>query len=106
VSQWIIVGLPDEKAIKKACSKSTQVTIYSYGGSAAVQWWSGLKNIINKFNNLSIITISQATSTGLTTFTERTMKLQSTFQDNTLWLSSASANLEINLEILKAPTLL
>ena len=101
VSNWVMVGLPDEKYIKKACSRSQHVIIYSYGGSAAEQWWTNIKNIAHKFDHLSIFNINQSDSSALTNLTERTMKLDALFQDNILWLSNAHHRIEVNLEILK-----
>src|SRR5487761_2687911 len=39
IELWIDVGLPEERAIRKACGRAGQVCIYSYGGRAAVIWW-------------------------------------------------------------------
>ncbi|MEY3107624.1 MAG: hypothetical protein RIT35_1802, partial [Pseudomonadota bacterium] len=32
IELWIDIGMPDEKRIRKACSKTDNVIIYSYGG--------------------------------------------------------------------------
>ena len=38
IEHWIEVGLPDEKSLRKACGRATQVRLYTYGRGAA-KWW-------------------------------------------------------------------
>ncbi len=101
IALWIMVGLPDEKQIKKACSRAEQVIIYCYGGSAVNLWWSGLTT--DKFNNLSVFNVPPAVTQALAHAVERSMKIQCTVQDGTLWWSSKDASLEIEFEIIKKP---
>ena len=35
IERWIDVGLPDEKAIRRACNRSRHVVVLSYGGRGA-----------------------------------------------------------------------
>lgn len=100
IALWIMVGLPDEKLIKKACGRSNKVIIYSYGGSAADIWWSSMSQG-RKFANLSVVNITQAQSASLASLAERSMKIQATIQDGIIWLSSGSTSLEINQNMLK-----
>src|SRR3990167_3534925 len=44
IELWIDVGQPNEKLIRKACGRSKQVVIYSYGGQVADSWWSQSSN--------------------------------------------------------------
>lgn len=99
IELWVMVGLPDEKLIKKACGRSSRVVVYSYGGSAAEIWWSAINQ--RKFENLSVVNISQNQSTFLATLAQRSMKIQATIQDGIIWLSSADITLEINQQVLK-----
>lgn len=69
VGLWVMVGLPDEKQIKKAASRSKHVTIFSYGASAIDQWWSIIAQ--RKLTNVSVVNISQTESNALTTLVER-----------------------------------
>jgi hypothetical protein len=47
IELWIEVGQPDEKCILKACGRSEQVIVYSYGATSHIWWnrsptrWSG-----------------------------------------------------------------
>ncbi len=96
---WISVGCPDEKLIKKACSRSERVAIYSYGGSEVQVWWDKLK--IDKFDKLSIFRIPQEISTFLAGKIERSFKVQCTIEDGILWWNSDQSTLEIKCEALK-----
>lgn len=93
---WILVGLPDEKKIKKACNRAENVIIYTYGGSTADIWRAGLN--VNKFNNLSIWNIPLDASLALADNVERTMKVQCSIADLSVWWSSLDKTIEINLE--------
>jgi uncharacterized protein YaeQ len=95
---WIMVGLPDEKQIKKACSRSEEVIIYCYGTGVEV-WWSGLNAA--KFNNLSVFCIPPSVSQALAHSVERSMKIQCTIQDGMLWWSSKEASIDIEFSVLK-----
>lgn len=100
ISLWIMVGLPDEKIIKKACGRAKKVVIYSYGGTAADIWYSSLSQS-RKLANLSISNIEQKTSVALAEFAERSMKIQASIQDGVIWFSSGDRALEINPKIFK-----
>lgn len=97
---WIMVGLPDEKTIKRACGRSKSVIVYSFGGSAADLWWSSLSQSL-KSANVSVINIDQASSAALAALAERTMKIQATIQDGIIWLSCANVTIEISPNVLK-----
>jgi uncharacterized protein YaeQ len=99
IALWIMVGLPDEKLIKKACSRSHKVIVYTYGGSAADNWWSAFNQGRN-FSNLTVVNIAQTESVALAGLANRSMKFQATIQDGIIWISSTEGMLEIGLNIL------
>ncbi|VTO29420.1 YaeQ protein [Klebsiella pneumoniae] len=39
VDLWIELGLPDERRIKKACSRAQAVALFAYNSRAAEIWW-------------------------------------------------------------------
>ncbi len=100
IALWIMVGLPDEKLIRKACGRSNKVIVYSYGGSAAETWWLSISHS-RQLANLSVVNIEQKNSDALASLAERTMKIQATIQDGIIWVFSADVILEITLNILK-----
>jgi len=102
IELWINVGLPDEKRIRKACSRSPQVFIYLYGGRTADMWWQQNADKLARFDHLSVINLPKATTDELASLVERNMQLQCTVQDNQIWLNDGARTVEINPEILRA----
>lgn len=99
IEQWIEVGLPDEKRLRKACGRSDQVILYVYGGRAAEIWWEANAKDLGKQQKLSVYVVDEATSQALAALAERTMVLQATIQDGELWLSNASgASVTVKVE--------
>lgn len=98
IELWIDVGQPDEKQVRKACGRSGQVFVYPYGGNAAAMWWNGVKDSLEKLENLSVICLPTDASTVLARLAQRTMKLQCTIQDNQVWLTDGSGTAHIELK--------
>lgn len=91
VDLWIELGLPDEKRIKKACSRAQAVALFAYNSRAAEIWWQQNQNN------------DDAQLAQLSAFADRTMTLQATLQEGSIWLSDAQNNLEIQLTAWQAP---
>lgn len=85
---WIDVGLPDERRVRKACSRAQQVYLYSYGGRGAALWWQKNSDKLQRLSNLSVIELPEKTSKELAALAQRSMQLQCTIQDGEAWLSS------------------
>ena len=97
IDLWIELGLPDERRIKKACTQSAEVALFTYNSRAAEIWWQQNKNKCSQFNNLSVRYLDDEQLAKLSAFAGRTMILQATIQDGAIWLSDAENNLEIHL---------
>src|SRR5512142_239154 len=39
IEEWIEVGVPDEREVRKACGRSRAVHVLAYGGRAVDLWW-------------------------------------------------------------------
>ncbi|MGV8597404.1 YaeQ family protein, partial [Pseudomonas aeruginosa] len=92
---WIEMGLPDEKRIRKACNQSPRVVLYAYGERAAHVWWQGMQGKVAGYKNLSVRFLDDEQLARLTALASRTMTLQATLQEGTIWLSDAQNSLEI-----------
>jgi uncharacterized protein YaeQ len=88
IELWIDVGLPDERRVRKACNRSVQVCLYTYGGRGADLWWRKNADKLQRFSNLSVIELPEAACKEMTSFVQRNMQLQCTVQDGEIWLSS------------------
>jgi uncharacterized protein YaeQ len=87
---WIDVGLPDETRIKKACSRSDQVVVLSYGGRASDLWWQQQANPLARYKNLTVLQILPEDSEKLVAVANRTMKLSWTIQEGMLYLAETA----------------
>lgn len=95
IEQWIDVGLPDEKRIKKGLSRSDQVLVMAYGGRAAEIWWSQLASKVERQEKLTVLFIPEAQSRELAALADRTMRLSCTIQDGHAMFSSDKGSVNI-----------
>jgi uncharacterized protein YaeQ len=95
VEQWIEVGLPDEKRLRRACGRAAQVLVYTYGGRTADLWWEQNRALLMKQEKLCVIDLPQAQVEALAGHVVRTMQMNCTLQDGELWclIDGASVNL-------------
>lgn len=97
IDLWIELGLPEERRIKKACTQSKEVALFTYNSRAAQVWWQQNQSKLAGFKNLSIWYLDDEQLAQLSAFATRTMALQATIQDGAIWLSDAENNMEIHL---------
>jgi uncharacterized protein YaeQ len=87
IEEWIELGQPDEKAVKRACGRSGSVAVYAYGGGA-MPWWKGVSEELERMKNLSVRKLELGDSGALAAFADRTFGLQATIQDGQVLLSN------------------
>ena len=87
VEQWILVGMPDERAVRKACGRSAEVLVFAYADKATDVWWTQNAAAFGKLSNLRVMRISAAETQALAALAERTMALQCTIQDGELMIT-------------------
>jgi len=101
IEQWIEVGLPDEKSVRKACGRARQVSVYTYGRGAA-RWWQDNGDAMARPDNLTVIDLPAESTQALAKLAERTMQLQCTIQDGTVWITDGGNTVEIAPVVLSA----
>jgi uncharacterized protein YaeQ len=101
IELWVDVGQPEEKWLRKASHRSVEVVLYLYGRSGPL-WWSQNGTALQKFANLRVRLVPADASTAMTALAQRTMKLQCTVQDGTVWLGDGQETVEMELVELKA----
>ena len=84
---WVALGLPSDKVVRQSCGKANEVIIYCYGGRTAETWWDKIKNSTTRFDNLTVINLSEADTQGLEKLASRSMKLQLNIQDGEVMVS-------------------
>jgi uncharacterized protein YaeQ len=103
IEVWIDVGQPDEKRIRKACGRADQVFVYSYGVQGARVWWDQIGARLEKIRNLTVIRLPTATRE-LSKVANRNMRLSCNIQDRHVLLGDDQANIGIELDTVKTPT--
>ena len=103
IERWVDVGLPDEKAVRRACNRSRHAVVLSYGGRAAEIWWQQNSAKLSTQKNLRVLSLTVEEGKALAGLAERNMRLQCTVQDGVVWLGSDSRHLELAPKILFAP---
>jgi uncharacterized protein YaeQ len=101
IELWVDVGLPDERRVRKACSRSEQVVLYLYGGRNAELWWQRNLDRLCRFDNLRVIEISETASSELVELVQRSMQLQCTVQDGELWLNCGERTIGVTPQVRK-----
>jgi uncharacterized protein YaeQ len=102
IELWIDVGIPDEKLVRKACSRANQVLVYAYGGRVADLWFAQNSGLFKRQKNLTIINLPVESTQALTKLVQRTMDLQCTIQDEQIWLSDGADSVQVDRVLLKA----
>lgn len=100
IDLWIDVGQPDEKRILKACGRSSQVIVYSYGSTTNV-WWSQMGSKLERARNLRVFSLHSLMSLALADLARRTMQLQCTIQEGQIWIGNSEQTVQLELGVLK-----
>jgi uncharacterized protein YaeQ len=103
VIHWIDLGQPDEKRLLRTSARVDRLSVYSFHSSAPA-WWKELENRITRLRNLTVWQIPSRQSQALAVLVQRTMVLQVTVQDGSVWISDDTQSVEIGLQRLWGPT--
>lgn len=98
IQLWIDLGTPDEKRLRKAAGRSEHVVVLAYGGNAPSVWWKKNSSALQHIKNLSVIAISKENSEALAELAQRSLQLQCTIQDGSVWLGNESTSVHIEPE--------
>ena len=100
IDVWIDLGQPDEKRVMKACGRSGQVVVITYGNAAPI-WWEGIAPKLERARNLSVRRLVASGDTPLAAFVQKNMTLQCTVQDGQIWLSDGTRSAQIDVVTLR-----
>jgi len=98
IERWIDVGLPDERAIRKACGRAAQVVVISYGRAAPI-WWNENRSKLQRLSNLTVLNLANETTQALAALANRNMQLQCNIQENDIMMTSAAGMIEVEPEV-------
>jgi uncharacterized protein YaeQ len=98
IELWIDVGQPDEKRLRKACGRASEVVVYSYGGSGAAMWREQMLPALARTRNLAIRKVTVEASQAMAKLAQRSMALTYTVQDGQVWVADAKDTVQVALE--------
>lgn len=96
VVDWVELGAPDLRTVRKAAGKSDHVLVLAYDEARTTPWWESLKGDFSKIGKLAVVLIRDEEAEALGAMAARNMKLAVTIQDAVVWVSDDSASLQIN----------
>lgn len=98
IAVWIDLGQPDEKRIRRGCTRAAQSIVYTYGDQAPKVWWEQVRTKLTRFNNLSVFYLPESDDVTLDALVERSMRLSCTIQDGQMWLANGNASVLVDPE--------
>jgi uncharacterized protein YaeQ len=79
---WIDLGLPDERALRRAAGRARQVVVIAHGGRGAIELWlERNRAALARLHALRVLAIDADTARALAELADRAMQLQCTIQD-------------------------
>jgi uncharacterized protein YaeQ len=101
IEQWIEVGLPDEREVRKACGRAREVHVLAYGGRAVDLWWQGVRAALERQERLSVTEVPAEASRALAQLAGRSMRLQVTILEGHVLVTDGTESVSIDPRILK-----
>lgn len=98
IDQWIEVGLPDERKLRKACGRAKQVVVYAYGGRGTALWREQNERHWSRLDNLAVYALAKPATDQLASFAGRNMRLQCSIQEESCLLSNGDETVDIARE--------
>jgi uncharacterized protein YaeQ len=102
IVHWVDCGQPDERRLLRAAGRADRVSVLSYSASTPI-WWAGIATRITRADNIAIWQVPAAQSQALAGLAQRTMQLQVSIQDGTVWVGDATQSVELSPQRLNPP---
>lgn len=102
ITHWIDVGQPDEKRLLRTSARVDRMSVYCFSANAPV-WWRDLEPRLVRLRNVTVWQIPAGESQALAALAQRSMQLQVTIQDGTIWVGDGTQSVEINPRRLLGP---
>jgi uncharacterized protein YaeQ len=103
VEQWIEVGLPEEREVRKACGRANEVFVLAYGGRAVDLWWQGAREKLERQDRLGVSEVPIEASRALAQLAARDMRLQVTIQEGHVYIADGATSVPVEIRVIKAP---
>jgi uncharacterized protein YaeQ len=102
VEQWIEVGLPEEREVRRACGRAREVHVLAYGGRTVDLWWQAARARLERQDRLAVSDVPLEASRALARLAARNMALQFTIQERHVLIANGSTSLAVEIRALKA----
>jgi uncharacterized protein YaeQ len=96
IVEWIDVGQPDVKLVRRAAGRAAAVALYCYG-RAADAWWAQAQSELERLHSLTVIRVADESVAALGRLVERSMQLHCTLLEGEVTLGSAAAAVDVTL---------
>jgi len=97
IDTWIDVGWPDERRVRRACSRAREVLVVTYGGAKADAWWAHDGPALARCDNLDVIEVPADAASGLAALARRAMRLHCSIQDGHVLFGSDDGQVAFDL---------
>lgn len=94
IKHWIEIGQPDDKRLMKASGRADRVSVYSFSASTPI-WWNAIAGKLARATKLSVWQVEPAQSQALATLAQRTMQLQLSVQDGSVYIGDGQRSVEL-----------
>jgi len=101
IEHWIELGLPDERHARQICSKANKVSIFTYHGNQALQWFTSIEQKLRRFDHLNIVHFAVNDEEALELLAEKGMNLNISIEDNEIWISNDTERICVEYIIAK-----
>ncbi|MCE0558244.1 MULTISPECIES: YaeQ family protein [unclassified Motilimonas] len=101
IDLWVELGTPEEKRLKKACSRAKKVVLYTYGGGTADVWWKQNQKQASKLSKLTVVNLPLEQTQELAAMCQKSMDIQVSIQDGEVLVSSEQGSVAVTPIILQ-----
>lgn len=101
IAEWIDVGWPDVKQVRKAAGRSDRVVIITYDEAKYEPWWQSNRGDFGKIDKLTVLAVDDAFVGPLASLADRNMRLAVTIQDDIAWISDDRRSVEVRFKLLQ-----
>ena len=98
IEHWIELGIPEEKRIRQACSKAKMVSVFTYHGNQALNWFDVIEPQVRRFSHLNITHLTMVNGQDIEALVEKSMSFDINIDHDELWLSSDKERLQFGFQ--------
>ena len=99
IDLWMLVGLPDERWLRKASGRAARVVLFTYGGRVAQMWWEQNRATLEKISNLTVWRLAPEDTQALAALANRAMRLQCLIQDGEMLITGEGESIRVEPEL-------